>query len=831
MKKSKLARFKEALSSRSKKRASQAPDQPQSGAASVLSTRPETPTPQPDALGGAKERPASVQHVASSRGSLASPSEEASAADISFRMWNAAYQAVKTKDAKLVETYERVVSQQIVGGKGNPSVLEIISHTKKEERLGRMKSAVLRCVEKAKKHENFRDGVIQTSAVIVHLNKVVGGFLTASPPAAMAWSGICALLPMLTSPLLANQAMVKGLQHVVSRMDWYLDLSSVLLEHSWESSDVFSGLSGIVEQRIVDLYQEILQFEMWSTAWCFQDHAVAKGLKTMVGLVDWETRRNDIEKIEATLDKDLGQYANREIVQQLRGIFDQQKLFHEEKARQVREDQMKKAYEIMGRFKTTDHEGRLKLNPDRVPGTCEWFEKHNKFKRWQKQDTGILLLSADPGCGKSVLARYLVETVIPRDSPASIVCYFFFKDTEEQKSLNNALCALLHQLFLSNPLLAEACEGIINSQGTMISSDVTVSRSMDRYEASVVPSAMESYGRSWKLAYVHATEDQIQKEIELVVDQKLAQLSAEKGLSNERQSLIREAFQNSGFQSEKRTYLWVSLVFEVLERNFDDRRSQWRKLINNPPKTVFSAYAKLLESVDQVDKSKVRVLLNLIIVAERPLTLQEMNVAIHVRERERNSIDSEADLDLMPEHSFRKWLIHACGFFVTVYNKRVFFIHQTAKEFLVRDSHKSSGKWAEIDEWQNSVTIEQAHQSMAESCIAYLSLDDFASSSFRGEVSEFLQIQREYGSVNRDEFYGTLFQDQFLDYATCHWTRHFQSAQRVEGDDVIDIGPDYLELYLSLFEGGDTIAKPWLAISELIQNPREPDRYRLVDVL
>ncbi|KAF6820889.1 ankyrin repeat-containing protein [Colletotrichum plurivorum] len=247
-------------------------------------------------------------------------------------MWNAAYQAVKEKDAKLVKTYEKVVSQHVVGGMIDINALADCSE---EERLGRMKIAVLRCVEKAKKHENFRNGVIQTSAVIVNLNKVVSGFLTASPPAAMAWSGICAVLPMLISP--------------------------------WESSDVFSALSDSVEQRIVDLYQEVLQFEMWSTTWCFQDHAVAKGLKTMVGLVDWATRRNDIEKIEATLDKDLGQYANREIVRQLRGLFDQQEMFHEEKARRVREEQHKKAYEIAGRFKTTDYEGRLKLNPDR-PG-------------------------------------------------------------------------------------------------------------------------------------------------------------------------------------------------------------------------------------------------------------------------------------------------------------------------------------------------------------------------------------------------------------------------------------------------------------------------------
>ncbi|KAF6820888.1 ankyrin repeat-containing protein [Colletotrichum plurivorum] len=478
---------------------------------------------------------------------------------------------------------------------------------------------------------------------------------------------------------------------------------------------------------------------------------------------------------------------------------------------------------------------------------------------------------------------------VPRDIPGSTVCHFFFKDTEEQKSLKHALSALLHQLFISNHFLAEACEGTINSQGAMVSSDVTglwkvfteatkqdtahqiicVLDALDECDPADFPtlvrflrgysSIQKAFGDAkprvkflattrgypeiidelldFESTIVHLSgdskdeKDQIQKEIELVMDTRLAKLSDKKKLSDERQSLIREALQNSVVQSEQRTYLWVSLLFEVLERNFDDRRSQWQKLISNPPKTVFSAYARLLESVSLVDKNRVRVLLNLIIAAERPLTLQEMNPAIHLRERERNGINSEADLDLMPENNFRKWLIQACGFFVTEYNKKVFFIHQTAKEFLLRDICNNSGDSVEIDEWQNSVTFEQAHQSMAESCIAYLTLNDFASSSFRRQLSEFLHTHLYYRSANGGEFCLTFSQYKLLDYATSHWTRHFQSAQQVEGEDTIDVGPKYNELYWSLFDGGDTVTKPWLAISELVQNPKGPFHYRLVDAL
>jgi hypothetical protein len=85
---------------------------------------------------------------------------------------------------------------------------------------------------------------------------------------------------------------------------------------------------------------------------------------------------------------------------------------------------------------------------ERVEGTCEWLTEHNNFKEWLKQESGLLLVSADPGCGKSVLAKYLVDCFLPgQPLPGSpTICYFFFKD-QDQNTVCQALCALLHQLF------------------------------------------------------------------------------------------------------------------------------------------------------------------------------------------------------------------------------------------------------------------------------------------------------------------------------------------------------------------------------------------------
>ncbi|KAH7370322.1 hypothetical protein BKA65DRAFT_350894, partial [Rhexocercosporidium sp. MPI-PUGE-AT-0058] len=92
--------------------------------------------------------------------------------------------------------------------------------------------------------------------------------------------------------------------------------------------------------------------------------------------------------------------------------------------------------------------------PDRVPGTCDWFVSHELFRGWQESKSSrILWVSADPGCGKSVLAKYLVNSVLPT-TESRTVCYFFFKDDfEDQRNVVSGLCCILRQLFKQKRIL------------------------------------------------------------------------------------------------------------------------------------------------------------------------------------------------------------------------------------------------------------------------------------------------------------------------------------------------------------------------------------------
>ena len=103
-------------------------------------------------------------------------------------------------------------------------------------------------------------------------------------------------------------------------------------------------------------------------------------------------------------------------------------------------------------FRTTNYETQKNLNPEREPETCLWCLEDERFLDWRDKSTSCLLwVTADPGCGKSVLSKALVDERLLESTPNdTTICYFFFKDTsDEQRSSASALSATLHQLFSS----------------------------------------------------------------------------------------------------------------------------------------------------------------------------------------------------------------------------------------------------------------------------------------------------------------------------------------------------------------------------------------------
>ena len=507
------------------------------------------------------------------------------------------------------------------------------------------------------------------------------------------------------------------------------------------------------------------------------------------------------------------------------------------------------------------------FNPKRSQGTCEWFLRHESFLEWtDAKESRLLLFSAGPGCGKSVLSRFLVEELKSR-FPSTPVSYFFFKHNPDQISICNAFSALLHQLLTECPFIVDHLKDDMVKAGQVLTksfqtlaelletacrhtesgSVLCVLDALDEcdpinlteliqwirsyIERSIhgslaaqntsltylkfivttrgYPSILERFS-DFPNRYTHVSAEdqhnifQIQEDIDSVVADRFHQLVTREKLDQSTQSMIWNTLQKTG--SGQRTYLWVELIFKALYYNRRKTKRDWEKLIQTPPKDVFEAYSLLLSRVEDADYIRVRTMIHLIYCALRPFTVEEMNIAIHLREN--HNVYFEHEIDRMSPGNFREWVIESCGFFVTESNGELYFIHETAREFLValtgRDpialhmDFLSMPNDSNRADFHGSFTDSIAHASMAETCILYLTMDIFFQAEFQGVMQEAIDESSNFGISDAL----SIQKHTLLKYAVENWENHFLKSQvsKENGDElrVYDIHDEFKDKYFRL---------------------------------
>lgn len=172
--------------------------------------------------------------------------------------------------------------------------------------------------------------------------------------------------------------------------------------------------------------------------------------------------------------------------------------------------------------------------------------------------------------------------------------------------------------------------------------------------------------------------------------------------------------------------------------------------------------------------------LSIILAASRPLTLAEMNVALSVN-RPSDSKDNPDmwRLELESEDDFRETLRRVCGLFVSIYHDKVYFLHQTAREFLLATSPSSGHA---VPPWMNSITMRQAHTILAEVCVVYLGyfMPDSSIEELHGKPQiEYMYKIRNLKGMESDDQYPPL-----LGYSARCWGTHLREAA-VETDSVV----------------------------------------------
>jgi hypothetical protein len=229
--------------------------------------------------------------------------------------------------------------------------------------------------------------------------------------------------------------------------------------------------------------------------------------------------------------------------------------------------------------------------------------------------------------------------------PAVTICYFFFKDNDEQNNLAAALCSVLHQLFSQRPQLLLHAIPSWEKNGerlrqevdelwrvflTATSADLSHKticifdaldecreigqdrlikklQSFHRYACSStrdtclkflvtsrpynhIQNRFRAITDSFLRLHLKGEEenDQIRKEIDLVVKIRVRELAETALLSWD----IQQRLEDQLLQMEHRTYLWLYLAIDDIQSTFQNSLRPTEVLIQLIPPSVNAAYEK-----------------------------------------------------------------------------------------------------------------------------------------------------------------------------------------------------------------------------------------------
>jgi hypothetical protein len=240
-------------------------------------------------------------------------------------------------------------------------------------------------------------------------------------------------------------------------------------------------------------------------------------------------------------------------------------------------------------------------------------------------------------------------------------------------------------------------------------------------------------------------------------------------------------------------------MFNYLQ-DFDFKRTPKgiASTFNALPKSVHQAYEQILSK--SKDRRMVQKVLAIILAATRPLTLTEISVAMEVDEKTK----SINDIDLEQEHDFKSRLRLWCGLFVSVYHGRIYFLHQTAREFLLCERLSSSNIHKELV-WHGFIAMEDAHTVLVECCVRFLGFFDDDGTLFDYDYS-FL----DYDDGLTTDQEQCVKNNAFLEYSARFWTLHVRES-RICDDESAAVAP----LTFKLSDPGAEVYRIWSRIYEI----------------
>ena len=479
------------------------------------------------------------------------------------------------------------------------------------------------------------------------------------------------------------------------------------------------------------------------------------------------------------------------------------------------------------------------LSPQ-ADGTLQWILNDQQYTSWvSSTEARLLWVTGYPGCGKTILASYIVRHLAERSQPGVITCRFFCDNKREK---HRDVCALLRSLIYQITacrrgmlkLVRRACDsqgfqlfnrfealwnlflqivrdkriGSINiiidaidecdqnTQFTIIErivellnvcASTSVKVCITSRPVRTVTAAIQGSQSQILQLQLEDMHDVIGHDVNLVIRQRMKEL-VRKGICKPSTSAHVEQVLVS---KADRTFLWVHLVLPLFEGRRLLPDSDVERLAAELPPDLASVYEKLLYSIPLGDRILAGKMLRVLVSSARPLNGTELGILLFItpETRSTSSFVKEEMYDLEAAQTL-------LGPLIRVSESRISLIHQSLKEYLIDLSHDQGNPLASVF----GVDVQRDTLLLASACMQYLGLDEFDESIFLlHESSDELSVSSKELESNDETSVISLnlgnehiFKEDFViesetciatairyglfDYAALHWASHFAQS-------------------------------------------------------
>ncbi|KAH5983249.1 hypothetical protein HBI84_248700 [Parastagonospora nodorum] len=352
-----------------------------------------------------------------------------------------------------------------------------------------------------------------------------------------------------------------------------------------------------------------------------------------------------------------------------------------------------------------------------------WVLDNTAFLQWrQDPHSRLLWIKGDPGKGKTMLLCGIIDELQSLMHATTHLAYFFCQATDSRiNSATAVLRGLLYMLVRQQPSLVSHVRKRYDNAGKSMFKDANAWIALSEIWADVLqdPGLRTTYliidaldecitdlpkllefvvrqssaasrvkwivsSRNWPNieAQLEQAGHKVRLSLELnaksvaaavavFIQQKVDQLAREKRYKEE----VRDAVLQHLTSNANDTFLWVALVCQDLKKT--PKWNVLNKLASFPP-GLDSLYKRMMHQISESDGAEIcRQVLASTAILYRPVTISEL-VAL---------VEQLEDLDDL--ESVRE-IVGFCGSFLTLREDTVYFVHQSAKDFLFAKAYNEA---------------------------------------------------------------------------------------------------------------------------------------------